>query len=483
MKTAAFALCAMFAQASAQCGVGSTAAGKIGGVSATVSAPKTMRNHQRIAYSSNPIGQPVGGCQLYNSKTVGTIFLTCTGTTLKVDTSDCKEYAYGTNKTTGDKGFTCPAGYYPIQTENHCSNALKALQVSDQTVSSLPSQYGPRYPFGCYVTSTEPQLGGSVLFVANGNPKYVFRSYQHYTALCQKGKSVITKPTSTKAKYVFADTSKCPVNYNPIVSNGGCQAAAKFLHRPDTTTSNISATAAPRYPFGCFSTKAGYLVFNTKGNKNLVSYTYQSLCVVQGQGAKSSLSTCDASCSSLKRCLMAIPKGDSSKGTCPTNMTSTKAPNCANPNLKPGQYCEGDGECNSDSNSITAMDCTTCTRLWPPPRRRTAPSPFAVPANHAVVVCMQALSAPAPAARRPVPSTCSTLSHLPAQARTSRLATSAKAMASVERPPVSTIARADMMSTNARRTQKLPSNPSLLALSATKSVVAASSLPPCAKHP
>jgi len=350
MKTAAFALCAMFAQASAQCGVGSTAAGKIGGVSATVSAPKTMRNHQRIAYSSNPIGQPVGGCQLYNSKTVGTIFLTCTGTTLKVDTSDCKEYAYGTNKTTGDKGFTCPAGYYPIQTENHCSNALKALQVSDQTVSSLPSQYGPRYPFGCYVTSTEPQLGGSVLFVANGNPKYVFRSYQHYTALCQKGKSVITKPTSTKAKYVFADTSKCPVNYNPIVSNGGCQAAAKFLHRPDTTTSNISATAAPRYPFGCFSTKAGYLVFNTKGNKNLVSYTYQSLCVVQGQGAKSSLSTCDASCSSLKRCLMAIPKGDSSKGTCPTNMTSTKAPNCANPNLKPGQYCEGDGECNSDSN-------------------------------------------------------------------------------------------------------------------------------------
>ena len=95
-------------------------------------------------------------------------------------------YAFGSNRATGGKGFTCPAGYFPIQTDDHCSNAVKQLQVRDTTVSSLRSS---RYPPGCYVTSAKPQLTGSVLFVANGNVNYHFSSYQHYTALCQKGEA------------------------------------------------------------------------------------------------------------------------------------------------------------------------------------------------------------------------------------------------------------------------------------------------------
>ena len=338
------AFAALVVGANAQCSPGAIAATNIAGRTAQISAPKAMRNRQRIAMSGT------AGCQLHNPATIGTVFLTCKGRTLVADVSDCKQYAFGMNRTTGDKGFQCPAGYFPVQTENHCSNAVKQLQVADTTVSSLPKQYGSRYPLGCYVTSQTPALSGSVLFVANGNPRYQFQSYQHYTALCQKGRPVIThKPAKTK--FVKAANSRCPANYIAISNSRTCQYAAQAVHNADTTTSNISKAAAFRYPQGCFTTPSGYLVYNDGGNPNAYSSIYTSICVAKGQGKAGALSSCDASCPGLNRCLMAIPKNSTTAaGTCPTNMSNTKAPNCALRTLQPGQYCEGDSECGTDSN-------------------------------------------------------------------------------------------------------------------------------------
>jgi len=352
-KLVALALASVLSTAAAQCAPGAVATTAINGKRVQISAPKSMRNRQRIAMSGS------SGCELHNTATTGTVFLTCRGKTLVADVSDCKVYAFGVNKTTGKPGFSCPRGFFPIQTENHCSNALKQLQVADTTVSALPAAYGSRYPLGCYVTSNEPQLTGSVLFVANGNPHYQFQSYQHYTSLCQKGKTVVTRPTGKKTPFKKSTSARCPTGYVAVRSGRQCQLAAQYIKNPDTTISNISRSSAMRYPRGCFTTRAGYLVFNAKGNPNSVSSVYTSLCVVKSSSQNGKLSTCDAACNGLNRCLMAIPNGSTTAaGSCPTNMATASAPNCASKGLKPGQYCEGDGECGSNSN------LNNCNKLY-----------------------------------------------------------------------------------------------------------------------